>query len=94
MNNDAHNKAYTFLRLRERLRDADNFNYQDACRGADAIEELEDKAGRYWRAVEFLFEDGSGDLDYIKWYINEKILSIEDRTAGPASDSPQGAVQK
>ena len=47
MNNDQHHKAYTLRMLRERLRDADRFNYQDACRAADAIEELEDDARRY-----------------------------------------------
>jgi len=47
MNNDQHHKAYTLRMLRERLRDPDSFNYQDACRAADAIEELEDDANRY-----------------------------------------------
>lgn len=38
MNQQECNSSYTIFRLIERLRDADNFNYQDACRAADVIE--------------------------------------------------------
>lgn len=34
-------RAYTRTAIVTRLRDADNFSYFDACRGADALEELE-----------------------------------------------------
>lgn len=33
-------RAYTRTAIVTRLRDADNFSYFDACRGADALEEL------------------------------------------------------
>ena len=33
-----HNSPYSLHRLAERLRDADNFTYQDACIAADIVE--------------------------------------------------------
>ena len=38
------------------------------------LEALRADAAMHKRAVEVLFEDDSGDLDYIKWYISTNVL--------------------
>lgn len=42
---------------------------------------LRARVEQYQRALEVLYTDESGDLDYIKWYITEKVLTIEARNA-------------
>jgi len=41
---------------------------------AAELEALRADAAMHKRAVEVLFEDDSGDLDYIKWYIRTNVL--------------------
>jgi hypothetical protein len=45
------------------------------------LQSLWERCDQYQRAVEVLFTDDSGDLDYIKWYITNKVLTIEAQAA-------------
>ena len=47
----------------------------------EQIATLKAERDAYKRACEVLFADDSGDLDYIKYYITEKVLTIEARNA-------------
>ena len=54
---------------------------QTIIRLRDQVAALKAERDAYKRACEVLFADDSGDLDYIKYYITEKVLSIEARNA-------------
>lgn len=45
---------------------------------------------QYMRALQILLTDSEGDLDYVKWYITEKVLTIEARNAIYAMEKDNG----
>lgn len=49
-----------------------------------------ERTQQYMRALQILLTDESGDLDYIKWYITEKVLTIEARNAIDAMEKANG----
>jgi len=66
--------------------------HEEWARDYDALrtrcEALEARNEQYKRALEVLFGNTEGDLDYIKWYITEKVLTIEARSALAAREVP------
>ena len=53
------------------------------------LEAANKRVEQYCKALGVLFTDDSGDLDYIKWYVTEKVLTIEARNAIDAAMKEQ-----